>query len=301
MELRDKIRKQEQGECDSVTGSDDQSFAKLTLGSAEVSASCQKVIGLAWDCEKGVIKFNFRPLAAKTTGKRPTRRNILSTIAGLSEPVGVCSSVGVSMRILFQNLCAANVDWDQELDGEPTRRWEAWDEDLAQTNRCLYKQPRNQVQEHILVGFADASTKAYCAMIYLVYITQTGTYATLIAAKTRVVPMKTMFIPRLELMATLILARLMTTVRKALETSLKVSEVKYWSESKTVLWHYCPTDQNPADIGSRGCLASKLKDNGLWWHESEWLSMGRDQWPPQTDFGETKESHDEEKKTMLLW
>lgn len=80
------------------------------------------------------------------------------------------------MKILLQELCAAKIDWDQELEGEPGRKWEAGVDDLAQTrdiarNRCLYKQPRDQVQERMLVGLADAFTKAYCALIYLVSTT----------------------------------------------------------------------------------------------------------------------------------
>ena len=71
--LRDKIGKQEKGECDGVTSirSDEQSYAKLTLGT-EVSASCQKVLGLPWDCERDIIQFNFSTLVGKATGKRPT-------------------------------------------------------------------------------------------------------------------------------------------------------------------------------------------------------------------------------------
>ena len=94
---------------------------------------------------------------------------------------------------------------------------------------------------------------------------------------------------RLELMAALILTRLMTKVREALETSLKVRlnigrTAKLYSDGSRIEvsgsnlchrlneilqltdkggWHYCPMDQNPAYIGSKGCQASKLKDNGL--------------------------------------
>ena len=30
-------------------------------------------------------------------------------------------------------------------------------------------------------------------------------------------------------------------------------------------WGHCPGVENPADIGSRGVIASQLKDNKLWW------------------------------------
>ena len=38
-------------------------------------------------------------------------------------------------------------------------------------------------------------------------------------------------------------------------------------------WAHCPEKQNPADVGSRGELASKLKDNELWWKDPAWFSM----------------------------
>lgn len=38
-------------------------------------------------------------------------------------------------------------------------------------------------------------------------------------------------------------------------------------------WAHCPEKQNPADVGSRGELASKLKENELWWKDPGWLSM----------------------------
>ena len=49
-----------------------------------------------------------------------------------------------------------------------------------------------------LHGLGDASKKAYCAMVYLVYSAGDGkTHVTLIASKTRVAPVKVLSIPRL--------------------------------------------------------------------------------------------------------
>jgi len=47
--------------------------------------------------------------------------------------------------------------------------------------------------------------------------------------------LKTLTIPRLELMSARILAQLMETVKKALESQLEISRVKYWLDSKTAL------------------------------------------------------------------
>ena len=45
------------------------------------------------------------------------------------------------------------------------------------------------------------------------------------------------------------------------------------------VWKYVPTDQNPADIASRGCKASKLKDDKTWWEGPDFLRRMSDCWP----------------------
>ena len=135
--------------------------------------------------------------------------------------------------------------------------------------------------EIYLHGFADMSKKAYCAVVYLVYRMENGeACARLIASKTRVAPLKELSIPRLESMSARILAQLGSTIRTTLSLQLKLDGVRYWLDSKTALcwirnqgewkqfvrhrvneilrltnkneWAHVSTQENPADIGSRG-------------------------------------------------
>uniref|UniRef100_A0AC34FNZ1 Integrase zinc-binding domain-containing protein n=1 Tax=Panagrolaimus sp. ES5 TaxID=591445 RepID=A0AC34FNZ1_9BILA len=41
------------------------------------------------------------------------------------------------------------------------------------------------------------------------------------------------------------------------------------------------TDQNPADIGSRGCDFDELARRKLWWHGPEFLLLEEENWPPE--------------------
>ena len=76
-----------------------------------------------------------------------------------------------------------------------------------------------------LHGFADASRIAYGANMYVQVTTSDGHYSHLLASKTRVVPFKAETIPRLELIACLTLALLITAVYKALACTIEVDAV----------------------------------------------------------------------------
>ena len=146
----------------------------------------------------------------------------------------------VCMKILLQNLCCENRGWDEELEGNSSRNFHEWIADLSKIegiliSRCIYERPKQEVLECELHGFGDASSKAYCAVVYLVYKTNEGTSAKLLTSKSRVAPLKKLTIPHLELMPARILAQLMDTVKLALESQLKVNRVRYWLDSSTAL------------------------------------------------------------------
>ncbi|KAK3700757.1 hypothetical protein QZH41_010939, partial [Actinostola sp. cb2023] len=119
-DLRDKIEMTERqvGEANSRRLDEMQTYAKASLATQSVSATAQKVLGVAWNCETDTVHFSFEQAAAKAKEKEPTKRNVVSIIASLFDPLGIFSPVTVSMKILFQELCVGELDWDQELSGE---------------------------------------------------------------------------------------------------------------------------------------------------------------------------------------
>ena len=191
--------------------------------------------------------------------------------------------------------------------------------------RCVYRVPQGQIN-CFLHGFADASSKAYCAVVYFVCEAFGAFTVTLLTSKTRVAPLKTQTIPRLELMSGRVLAKLMETVQNALKEEVEIKGSRMWLDSKTALWWinnrgewkqfvrqrvneilritrkedwaHCPGEQNPADVGSRGELASRLKENELWWRGPAWLSGPKEEWPV-SQICETPQSIDEEKKITV--
>ena len=58
----------------------------------------------------------------------------------------------------------------------------------------------------------------------------------MLTSKTRVAPLKELSIPRLELMAALILVKLMVSVEGALDMEQSVKRSKLWLDSQTALF-----------------------------------------------------------------
>ena len=148
------------------------------------------------------------------------------------DPLGLVSCVIVLMKILFQQLCVENVTWDEELVGKHAKLYLDWIDNLKRVetitlNRCVYSRVGEEIQSCELDAFGDASERAYCAVVYYVCRTSTAVYVQLLAAKTRVAPLKALTIPRLELMSALMLAELVDSVKKALATQVENLETRY--------------------------------------------------------------------------
>ena len=329
-EVKEKIAECERNGDSMREIGDDETYAKVSLGNVQKDPAMEKVLGIQWKCETDQFVFGFENIVAKCEALIPTKRNILSILASLYDPLGIVSPIVVSLKVLFQQLCVEKRAWDEEINGDERKQWEVWVRQLKRVQqisipRCVHGM-KSESAKYSLHGFADASLKAYCAVIYFVCESPEGVTVTLLASKTRVAPVKTQTIPRLELMAGRTLALLMDTVKRALETELELDYVRMWTDSKTVLswinnkgewkqfvrhrvneilkitrksdWGYCKSEENPADIGSRGVGAFELSEAKLWWDGPEWLQSK--EWPKKPENLETVETHEEEKKSVVL-
>ena len=156
-----------------------------------------------------------------------TKRNVLSTLAKVFDPLGVISPLILPAKTLFQEICVQQKGWDEQLDGDLCNKWKLWLNDMKRVNeiilkRCLYQNIDEKTLECWLHGFGDGSRKTFCANVYLVYQQTSGVYSSLIAAKPRVAPVKKRTIPRLELMSARILTTLTNKVRSALESQREI-------------------------------------------------------------------------------
>ena len=155
-------------------------------------------------------------------------------IASLYGPLGIISPVIITMKCLFQEVCALKeLDWDTPLPANFVERWEKWVNELESTNqivfaRCYFAdfKMNQSVRSPGLYGFSDSSKKVYCAVVYLVNERYDCFVPKLLTSKTKVAPLKPLSIPRLELQAAVFLARLMASVKEALNPLTRSVEMK---------------------------------------------------------------------------
>lgn len=149
-----------------------------------------------------------------------------------------------------------------------------------------------------LHAFSDASIHGYGGVIYVRCASGSDVWCNILTSKIKVAPVKPTTIPRLELCATLLLAKLAKRVREKcsleyvpLHLYTDSTIALYWlsknpAELKTFVahrvidvkknivdgnWSYVSTKENPADLCSRGVKAQDLVNNSLWWHGPQFL------------------------------
>ncbi|GFV78761.1 integrase catalytic domain-containing protein [Trichonephila clavipes] len=191
-----------------------------------------KVLGVYWnpkhDCFSFRVKIDLHELN--------TKRDVLSTIARIYDPLGLLGPVVAKAKIFLQKLWMLKIDWTDLLPDTINREWRQFVESLRvvndiNINRCIVVEQPEVIELH---GFSDASQSAYGAVVYCKSITSDGKMLVhLIASKSRVAPTKQTTIPRLELCAAVLLAKLVHHVKQALK--LNVTNTFLWSDSMIVL------------------------------------------------------------------
>ncbi|XP_037932179.1 uncharacterized protein LOC119666974 [Teleopsis dalmanni] len=267
-----------------------------------------KALGLVWDPNHDNFLFSFTPVVGS---QQINKRTVLSTIARFYDPIGLIGPIITKAKIFMQTLWKHKLHWDESL---PQALYSAWIELRSQlTIISSFKFPRyvlmpnSKVQIH---GFCDASLSAYGACIYI-RCERSGAFDShLLCSKSKVAPLKTLTVPKLELSAALLLSELIDMVVKTINFTC---DFHCWSDSMVVLswireqpsnfnvfvsnriskiqtltcgmnWHHVPTSMNPADILSRGAAPDELLASTLWTQGPEFLRPSHLHWPQNTVF-----------------
>ena len=259
-----------------------------------------KALGIQWNLGKDQFEYN---LSLPVISKAITKRSILSDIQRLFDPLGWIAPCLVMAKILIQQLWQEKIDWDEVLNTTLAEKWGIIRSDLENANGIYinrwmgtFSSRKDSIEIH---GLCDASVQAYGTVVYCRVTNLDGTVkSTIIAARTRVAPLKTISLPRLELCGALLLSKLLKQIRQAMR--IPTTQIYAWTDSSIVIswlhgdpnkwktfvsnrvveitsnvshsqWHHVQSQDNPADIASRGMLIANLKGCDLWWNGPQWL------------------------------
>ena len=293
------------GKADKIIEEEDKTYTKDLLGGKQgPQDNEQKILGIRWNFVLDELIFDLNELAILVNKLKPTKRQIVTVTTRFYDPLGFISPIVIRFKILFREMCKKKLGWDEPLSGELLKKWNSLKCNFQGITTSI---PRNYFvlsdkssSRCSLQGFCDASIDAYAAVVYLKIENKVGTTINFVASKTRVAPTSKQTIPRLELLSALLLAKLITSVAKALEPVIEIQEIRCFSDSKVSLywimgetkewkpfvenrvievrklvpslcWEHCPGKDNPADLPSRGITPTELAGSKLWRYGPNWL------------------------------
>ncbi|KAJ8957208.1 hypothetical protein NQ318_007770 [Aromia moschata] len=290
------------------------------------------VLGLKWFPDRDVLTINPDLLVCDTESA-VTKRKLLSIAQKIFDPIGFTSPVTLLPKLWLQVLWESKISWDTEVDGDVATQFRKWAKDLPELMQIeipRWSEIGGANPEEVSVHtFVDASRNAYAAVVFVRIEKSDNVSVHLMAAKSRVAPIEkrkgSLTIPRLELLAATIGARLYTQVVENLTGSYNRF---FWSDSATVIswlqrneewgtfvhnrvmeirkltpvlqWRHIPGAYNPADLPSRGCSPKQLVGS-RWWEGPEWLYDKVENWPSRDLIVDEEEVNKEKKKKVTTF
>lgn len=284
------------------------------------------VLGLIWDKESDALQIDYESINFNDTDKI-TKRKILSLVGRVFDPIGFISPALVPPKLLMQTTWQTREPWDVEVNDDIKNKFLKWFKEIDYLK--YIKIPRwlniTDTSHLSLHTFVDASQAAYAACIFVRSESPDGiVHLQLLQAKTRITPLKKITIPRLELMSAMIGARLFESVKNAMPINNFVTY--FWTDSSTVLtwikrqelwsvfvhnrvteirkltppenWFHISSDNNPADLLSRGCGFKKLSKS-MWWKGPDWLKSPQEKWPTSSVNLNEKEIEEEKRRVVV--
>ena len=189
----------------------------------------------------------------------------------------------------MQSCWVRGVDWDEGLPSDVHSEFMKWRKTLPVITKL-------KIPSHILKKrfelhlFCDALELAYAACIYVRCLDTQET--NFLVSKSKVAPLKSLTVPKLDLCAALLGCNLLKAVLPTLEKiNFTPEQLHGWTDPTLVLswlqeiprswntfianrvqaiqdtlklkhWKHVPSENNPADLATRGVSA----DQALWWN-----------------------------------
>ena len=217
---------------------------KLSKGQSNVKEMCEKdsdvesvtALGLEWKLISDDLKI-CRGFAGKEH-TIITHRVVLSVASSIFAPLGLASPFTIRNRPILRHIWQkALKSWDEENPQDVAQQYlySDWLQEIPglkelSINRHYGWHPGSNVQLHV---FADASEMGLCVVAYLRFEVDDEVKVSFVMGKTRVAPIKTTTIPKLELQAALHASRIKVSIIE--EHDFTINQVFMWSDSSTVI------------------------------------------------------------------
>lgn len=279
----------------------------------------ERILGVWWNPEEDLFGFHtkFHKIKREILENeiRPTKRQVLRVVMSIFDPLGFLANFIIQGKVLLQDIWRNKLDWDDEIPDKLNDKWILWITDLKnifnfKISRQYFDIDKNTrdsscIQLHI---FTDASDKCYAAVAYLRIQNGNLVQTAFVSAKTRVAPLKPISIPRLELQAALMGARLGHSLKNNLR--LSISTVFYWTDSKIVLhwirseaqrfhvfvaqrlgeiqeltnsvqWRHVASKENVADEATKRSKPLDFSSKSTWLFGPKFLLKDNNDWPKE--------------------
>lgn len=295
----------------------------------------EKVLGMWWSTQRDTFTYSvsYKKINKDLLdGSRcPTKREVLRILMSVFDPLGFLAAFLVLVKILLQKIWRSSIDWDEHISAEHYADWLMWTKLLPAVGkieipRCYTKgvvlTDDHSIQLHI---FVDASENAYAAVAYFRFNLGTVIDCSIVSAKTKVAPQRPISIPRLELQAATLGARLASNIRSS--HKMRIDSQHFWSDSRTVLswlrsnpcnyrqfvafrlgeiaestnineWRWVPTALNVADEATKWQKLPDLSSNCRWLAGPQFLRLSEEEWPKDTTSRNIDDSNEELRATL---
>ena len=284
------------------------------------------VLGMLWKPRSDLVCFNVRS-DSKAPVTPLTKRSALSHVSKIYDPLGLLSPFTLRAKLLMREVSmlvnsAGVSSWDLPLPKSMEIKFMNF---LTDINLCStftlqrsLKQ-KNVIGKPMMVAFSDGSQQAYGSCIYVRWKLSNGSFeSNLVMAKNRLAPVKSMTIPRIELMGAVMACRLRATIVR--EMDYEFSEFLHIVDSQIVFdqihkdsykfgvfvanriaevqnttqltdWAWTESHNNVADLVTRPMKIDQL--DGKWKHGPDYLRRDVSEWPIKKELRSTEVLPDE--------
>ncbi|XP_004529993.1 uncharacterized protein LOC101456524 [Ceratitis capitata] len=240
------------------------------------------------------------------------------------DPLGFLCHLTITGKLILREIWKLSIGLDEPVPSNINDLWSNFRRQFLKVIECTVPRhyfrlgEKKSLQLHI---FVDASEDAFGDVAFWRAKSPDKTVqVSIVYARSRSAPLKTLIIPRLELQAAVLGSRMMTTIIE--EHTLLVDRCVLWSDSRTVLkwiasehrrykpfvahrvaeilsvskpsdWRWVPTRENVADEATRIKNCVNLNPSSRWFMGPDFLYQSEHIWPtddtPVVNADETEE------------